>query len=72
MDGKKADNQFFSNHYWTRLNIIAFATVLRIESQGVTCNMSIDETIISIINTEVLVGSDNVGFAKGSDNGWDM
>ena len=70
MDEKKTDDRFLSNHYRTLLNIIAFAIVLRIECQGVTYVMSNDDTIINVRNNEVLVGSDNVGFAKGSDNGW--
>ena len=42
MDEKKTDNQFLSNHYWTLLNIITFAIVLRIECQGIACVMSND------------------------------
>lgn len=56
---KKNENQFLSNHYRTRLNIITFAIVLRIECQGVTCDMSNNDTIITIRNNEILVGSDN-------------
>ena len=67
---KKSDYQFLSNHYRTLLNIIAFAIVLRIEREGVACVMSNDDTVINVRNNEVLVGSDNVGFVKGSNNGW--
>ena len=70
MDEKKTDDQFLSNHYRTLLNIIAFAIVLRIEYQGFTCVMSNDDTITNVRNNKVLVESDNLSFAKGSDNGW--
>ena len=70
MDEKKTDDRFLSNHYRTLLNIIAFAIVLRIEYQGVTCVMSNDDTTTNVRNNKVLVESDNLGFAKGSDNGW--
>ena len=70
MDEKKTDDRFLSNHYRTLLNIIAFAIVLRIEYQGVTCVMSNDDTTTNVRNNKVLVESDNLGFAKGSHNGW--
>ena len=61
---------FFSNHYRTRINIIVITKKLRIESQRVTRDMHHYDTTISIANKKVLVGSDNDGFAEGSDNGW--
>ena len=70
MDEKKTDDQFLSNHYRTLLNIIALVIVLRIECQGVTCVMSNDDAITKVRNNKVLVESNNLGFAKGSDNGW--
>ena len=70
MDEKKTDDQFLSKHYRTLLNIIALVIVLRIECQGVTCVMSNDDTINKVRNNKVLVESNNLGFAKGSDNGW--
>ena len=66
---KKYDHRFLSNHYRTRKNIV-ITKKSRIESQRASCDMHHYDTIDSIADKKVLVGSDNEGFVEGSDNGW--